>query len=178
MMRLMLSVLVVGFTCALQAADPSAVEKILKDPDFYEKGFNTAWTEGQAREMISLMRSAKDPLIRFRAQIVMVGLYGRARIADASQRELASIALRHLENHLNDESLQDLLRARVTNYTVSTKPNGLFFLIESICDIDPETGTPTTRGVGGGLNVRFDPDKKAILDTTVWGNLSLLRNRE
>lgn len=130
--------------------------------DFWEHEPAKAWTAGEVTLLEEMAASSESPVIRIRATKLLIDLAGGGR-ATAKDTPIVAAGFRYLEQHLKDPAIIRFLAApRMTHYTVSRQTDGSsWFLLETV-------QSPNS----GGLNFRWDAEKKQIELAKSWGSLA------
>ncbi len=102
--------------------------------------------------------NSRDNTLRVRAQKILVEQSGRGKGANVP---VVAAGFEYLEQHFDHPGVKGLLLDEgFTHYTASTGAGGQpWFLIEHV-----QSG-----GYNGGLNLRYDPAQKKIVEMKVWG---------
>jgi hypothetical protein len=148
-----------GVSVVLAVPTPKAetsMEKTLKSKDFYDKGLEIS--DAEMVQVAALANESKDPLVKVRARKLVVEQAGNGRNGDA---ELTKAAFKYLEDNLKNASVKALLVDQgFSHYTTSARNDGTtWFLIEHV----------QAQGFNGGLNLRYDAQKKQIVEMKAWG---------
>jgi len=142
---------------------PSDVAAILKAKDFWDttgKAGGRKWTEGEKKQLEILKSMSKDSLVRLRANKMLVDLGNKGRIVGGPEAEIALIGgFRYLETILPSIPVHCLCVQHGFTHYVSNK-NGVF-LLEHV----------EARGFNGGLNLKWDFAKKAVVEIKSWGDV-------
>ncbi len=112
--------------------------------------------------MAELRTASKDDVIRLRASRVLVELAGKASYnVDKDDYAVAVAGFQYLEANVKNAQVKKMLDEGITHYHVSlnTTRGGVWLLIESL-----------GRKPSVGLNLRWDAEKKAIVEMEAWGS--------
>ena len=165
--QLSLAAVVAGsvlFAGAGVAGDNASIEKMLRARNFYETSAERKFTDDEIKQVEALAAGSKDEKIRVRAQKVLVDHAGKGRGKDEAA---VLAAFKYLENNLAAPQVKKLLVEQgFTHYTVAAKgaDGSQMFLIEHVS---------TPQGFNGGLNLRYDPKTKVIVEMKAWGAVNL-----
>jgi hypothetical protein len=141
------------------------VEKILHDKDFWDKAGRRAdrkWTDEEQKHLQELKSSSKDPLLRLRANKILLDLSGAGKYT-RDQEPIVLGAFRSLEKNLSLLPVKILcVDQGFTHFSVGTTATGeSVFLIEHV----------EARGFNGGLNLKWDGKNKAVVEVKPWGDV-------
>ncbi len=143
---------------------PGDISEILKAKDFWDKAGKKdgrKWTDAEKKQLDDFKSTSKDAVIRLRANKVLVDLAGNARFGGAKDDEAVVIGcFRHLEKELATLPVKTLCTQQgFTHYGDGGGSNVL--LIEHV-----QPG-----GFNGGLNLKWDSEKKAVVEMKSWGDV-------
>jgi hypothetical protein len=155
------------FLFATAAENPPALERaklatVLAEKGFWDKQPDTIWNAREVAALDDLADSGDSPAVRLRATKLLIDVAGGGR-ATAKELPIVAAGFRYIEQHLQDPAILRMLAApRMTHYTVSSQADGsVWFLLELARSPD-----------GGGLNFRWDAEKKQMELVKSWGSLA------
>ena len=161
---------------------PKGVLEILQAQDFWEKAGQRdgrKWTDDEVKQLRELEKSGKEAVVRLRAckilvdvgdkrpknenRIEIIKIAGGNKAPIKSENAIVTAAFRHLEKHIESAAVKKLcVEKGFTNYAVSTQTDGTTkFLIERV----------HLKDFNGGLNLRWDEQKKEIVEMKAWGDV-------
>lgn len=149
-------------------APPKSIVERLSAKDFWDtlgSQPSPTWTDAETTALRNLATTSNDPVIRLRANKLLVDAAGNGRLnTGAGAAAIATAAFRYLEDHLDNPSVKDLCANRgFTHYHVShSGGNSTAFLIERV-----------GKDFNGGINLRWNETNQTVARFEVWGQVAL-----